>query len=322
MNLKALAVRTKQLIIMLIAKYPKLVPLGFLIAKGFAFEIQQYFIARYKFDQSTKSLENLFLYRRNIHRLEKGLLLYDGSRGFALDYIEQTLKLHRNLLDEDGSPFEILDWGKSVLSEYFKLPFAPVQLLSPQDQLTDALTYSNERVHKISDSFSEIALARRSVRHYRQQLISTDELERVMQLACTSPTACNRQPYRFAVVQGPLAGQVLGLAGGTSGWSENVRNVCVVIGDLSAYSSDTDRHLIYIDSSLATMQLINAMEMIGIVSCCVNWGHSRTQNEDLAKIVRLDKFEQPIMLVAFGYPTSKVKAPISAKVVNYEICRD
>jgi hypothetical protein len=56
------------------------------------------------------------------------------------------------------------------------------------------------------------------------------------------------------------ASEVAATAMGTAGFSNNIPALIAVVGDLSAYPAERDRHVIYIDGGLATMQLMLAFE--------------------------------------------------------------
>ena len=74
-------------------------------------------------------------------------------------------------------------------------------------------------------------------------------IEKAIEIAKLAPSACNRQPFRFYVSQNKdQACKVAKCAGGTSGWAEDIPCTVVIIGDLSLYPRERDRHLIYIDS--------------------------------------------------------------------------
>ena len=47
--------------------------------------------------------------------------------------------------------------------------------------------------------------------------------------------------------------------------------IIVIVGELDAYEYDRDRHLIYIDGSLAAMTFMLALETLGLSSCPINW---------------------------------------------------
>jgi len=135
-------------------------------------------------------------------------------------------------------------------------------------------------------------------------------------LATLAPSACNRQPYSFYVSENKdKAVQIAKCAGGTSGWANNIPCTIVILGDLSAYPKEHDRHLIYIDGSLAAMQLMLAFETLGLSTCPINWPDVEKAEEEMGKLLGLKPYERPIMLLAVGYAQDKGGIPYSQKKV-------
>jgi nitroreductase len=75
----------------------------------------------------------------------------------------------------------------------------------------------------------------------------------------------------------------------------------VVVGDLSAYRWERDRHLIYVDSALASMQLMLAAETLGLATCPINWPDVDLAEQKIKQLIELPAHERIIMLVAIGY---------------------
>ena len=86
-----------------------------------------------------------------------------------------------------------------------------------------------------------------------------------------------------------------------------------VVGNLDAYYSERDRHVIYIDGGLASMGLIYALEVQGIASCCINWPDIESRERKISKFLNLKKSQRVIMLVAYGYEANDSMVPYSQK---------
>src|SRR5690606_37757702 len=111
-------------------------------------------------------------------------------------------------------------------------------------------------------------------------------------LAVAAPTACNRVPYRFLVFDDPEQAQrVAKIAGGTTGYADNIPALAVLVGDLSAYVDERDRHLIYIDGSLATMNFLLGLQAQGLASCCINWPDVRRRERKMSELLGLRPYE-------------------------------
>ena len=93
----------------------------FLFSKSFAHEKKMFLMARRQYLKSKyQKTQNLFLLRRNIHRIEKGLLMKERRNVFALDYIQETVNMLGCVYKEHGNDIQI-QWAFDVLNEYFSV---------------------------------------------------------------------------------------------------------------------------------------------------------------------------------------------------------
>src|SRR5690606_15420758 len=97
------------------------------------------------------------------------------------------------------------------------------------------------------------------------------------------------------------------------GFADNLQSIIVVVGDLSAYPYIKDRHVIYIDSSLAAMQLLLALQTKGLSTCVINWPEIDRNERQIRKIVDIEDYERVIMLIAVGYADENGGVPFSQK---------
>lgn len=266
--------------------------------------------------------KNRYRLIRNIHRLEKGLLMRPRRDIFGLAYIAETLECYRTAVTnvQNGDMFadsSSLQWAHDVLSVYFEHVSLPSDMSNLEEIFYDLPNPSEledpPRVpHKIDrsiplavdyDDLKELARQRKSVRWYQPIAVSRDLIDRAIAIASMAPSACNRQPYSFRVFDEPeLVRRVAEIPMGSRGYSDNIPMIVAVIGELRAFFSERDRHLIYIDASLASMLFILALETLGLASCCINWPDIRDKEDELTDLLQLEPDQRVIMLIALGYP--------------------
>lgn len=92
------------------------------------------------------------------------------------------------------------------------------------------------------------------------------------------------------------------LPGGIKGYVEDIKTFIVVVGNLDAYFDERDRHVIYIDASLANMALMFAFETLGWSSCPINWPDIENLERRMEIELKLEKWQRPLMCLAVGYP--------------------
>lgn len=270
----------------------------------------------------------VYMLRRNIHMLEKGLTMTPRRPVFGLEYISETIETLQRVMDtSDVLGTHEREWMVGVVFDYFDaVRAADVQTLRALDDRFSAWhTASRPRnsgpaaVSELRNlvgirQLSALAEGRRSIRWFEPTAVPTSAIDHAVRMARQAPTACNRQPYRIIILDDePLLGSVAGIPMGTRGYAHQIPTLAVFVGDTSAFFDERDRHVIYIDASLAAMSFIFALEAQGIASCCVNWPDIPERERLMRKTLGLAPHEQVVMLVAFGYPKIGSLAPASAK---------
>lgn len=274
---------------------------------------------RQAYARSLKALgESSPLLRRNVHRLEKGLIMQPRRTVFAEDYILETVRIFNRALEKLGFAEGELHWAKDVLDEYFaivkdtpSIRKARLEYLEGNVGLRNLGMARAFKPYPLSarpeqalsfDQLSSLFVRRRSVRWYQKKPVPTDLIQKAINAAALAPSACNRQPYRFIVADNSLmASKIAECAGGTVGFAQQVPAVIVVLGDLSAYPFERDRHLIYIDASLASMQLMLAAETLGLSTCPINWPDVESSEKRLQAILQFEEYERVVMLISIGF---------------------
>lgn len=272
--------------------------------------------------------------RRNIHGLEKGLSMQPRRQVFAADYIADTVESLEAALESGASPDEDpgLAWAVAVLREYFAVCGSNPVVDEARDRFVriDAtLTAAAESPSRIPlryedlsraqaglDPLDLLALARgrKSVRWFRPDPVPEEVLQTAMEIARNSPTACNRQPFRFRVVRSPqLLKKIVHLPMGTAGYADNIPAIIVITGRLGNYFDERDRHLIYIDAALAAMAFIYGLEAQGVNSCCINWPDIESREHQLSELLGLAPDERAVMCMAVGYADPDGMVPWSEK---------
>lgn len=269
---------------------------------------------------------------RNTHRIEKGLLMRPRRDVFALDFIEETVSNFLVLCNAPQFSSEPqMQWSYEVLIEYFEVtsnhPVIEEQrkrflrdtnmFLGNTSGPESLIPYERNEKNKPNISFEDfLALTRyrRSVRWFLDKPVPHDLIDKALMAARQSPSACNRQPFEYRIIDEPeLLTKVTNLPMGIRGYQHNIPMMIVVVGNLDAYFNERDRHVVYIDASLANMAFMFALETLGLSSCPVNWPDIESLEKKMEKVLNLKKFQRPIMCMAVGFPDPKGKVAYSEK---------
>lgn len=280
---------------------------------------------------------SIYLLRRNVHRIEKGLIMKPRRDVFGVSYLPETMRCYVDCVKRHANgelhDVDTLNWSKQVLGTYldqqkahpivdkFRKVYETIQFENAQDQL-QRVPFERNKTPEIPnfESLMNLAVHRRSVRWFEQRPVPREVIDRAVVLAGLSPSACNRQPYHFAVYDDPMLCQEIGgIPKGTPGWLHNIPCFIVIVGTLEAFDREKDRHVPYIDGSLAAMALCFGLEVQGVSTCCVNWPDLADTEARMAKRLGLKKHERPIMCLAVGYPDYSAKVPYSQKLPLSEL---
>ncbi|HEY0483150.1 MAG TPA: nitroreductase family protein [Kofleriaceae bacterium] len=276
---------------------------------------------------------NVFVLRRNIHKLEKALVMKPRRAVFALAYLRETVVSYADCVARmqagELADCDTLEWSRQVLRVYF----AAIQKSHPIVEESRAIfeaaagklpaTGDQPRVPFARtaaelpsyESILKLAQQRRSVRWFDGRPVPRELIDRAVTVAGLSPSACNRQPFRFAIFDEPeLCQKVAAIPKGTPGWVHNIPCFLVIVGTLAAFDREKDRHIPYIDGALAAMALCFALESQGVSSCCVNWPDLADTEARMAQTLGLAPWERPIMCMAIGYPDMNEHVPYSQKL--------
>ncbi len=272
------------------------------------------------------------LLRRNTHRLEKGLIMKPRRPVFAEGFILETVQAFNRARETPSYSAEELRWAADVLGEYFSVVSDTAIIKNAREVFAGAGDIKTEphdtgQVHSkpylrsdspaLSVSFEDLQKLfrrRRSVRWFLQEPVPIELIYKAIDAAAQAPSACNRQPFRFIVATKPeWVSQIADCPGGAAGFSGQLPAIIVVVGDLSAYPFERDRHLIYIDASLANMQLMLAAETLGLATCPINWPDMKIAENRIGKLIKLPAHERVVMLMAIGYGDPDSGVPYSQK---------
>jgi nitroreductase len=269
--------------------------------------------------------------RRNVHRLEKGILMQPRREIFARDYIEETVEFYAHArrrpdttLNLDGGEMQ---WAHDVLTDYFSIVTVDDPIITRSRNAFAALPavdspgtvrpYAHGEISKSDIAYEQLlklAEGRRSVRWFLDKPVPRDLIDKALAVGRQSPSACNRLPYEYLVFDDPDdVKRVASVPFGAAGYSHQIPTVIVVKGDLSNYFSPRDRHVPYIDASLGTMGFIYALETLGLNSSVINWPDLEPLEAKMAKLLGLKPYERVIMLLAVGYADPQALVAFSKK---------
>src|SRR5690606_16499923 len=171
--------------------------------------------------QLKQNVQSSWLLRRNIHRLEKGLIMQPRNEIFAEAYISETVNCYVYATEAECLCADEHKWATDVLTNYFQV-VAQTKVVSDAKARFVAVTPTLNKVSNVPYPHSELPASpidyqqllllfrrRRSVRWYLPEPVDITLIRQAVKAATLAPSACNRQPFRFYVANDPVKAAAL-----------------------------------------------------------------------------------------------------------------
>lgn len=266
------------------------------------------------------------------HVLEKGLTMPQRKDIFGVDIVDNlihkilgfesrfgygnsqvnhavgVLKAYHHYREENGAfTCEDEKWKRLVdfCKNHKSIPEAE------QLHMTKHLFYKNKEA-----SFPVFAHARHTLRNYADTPVPLDQLQKAIDLAQTTPTACNRQYCRTHCISDKhIMKRILEIQGGNRGFGHLSDKLLIVTADLEALRQPRERDDLFTNGGMYLMNLCYALFYFEIAHCVLNW--SREPEEDLAarEILKIKPSETIIAILTCGNTPEEFDIALSPRKV-------
>ena len=172
--------------------------------------------------------------------------------------------------------------------------------------------------------FLDLVESRFSARGYKDIPVSRDILDYVFEAARLAPSACNKQPWRFTVVDTPeLRNAICDSAMGDvlpNAWARTAPIIIVlsvvyapIIHSAGRLLKGIDYRLM--DAGIAGEHVCLAATEQGLGTCWIGWFRPRV----IKKLLGLPYLYKPIALITLGYPAESESVPLKRRMERDEI---
>ena len=162
----------------------------------------------------------------------------------------------------------------------------------------------------------ENIMSRVSVRSFTDEKPSDAQIETLLRCAMAAPSAMNKQPWAFVVVDDPALLKQIGDSLPNTRVQNNAQVCFVILGDLrKTAQGDAEEFWIH-DCSAATENLLLAAHSMGLgaVWCAIQPGQERINK--LRRILNIPQYLMPLCVVPVGYPAEKPQVKEKYKEEN------
>ena len=169
-------------------------------------------------------------------------------------------------------------------------------------------------------SFPNFAQSRHTVRHYTDEELTLDKLKEAVDIALTSPSACNRQHCRVHCISDKLViRELLTLQRGSRGFGEYANKLLVVTSDLEDVLALGERNDIFINGGIFLMNLCYALHYVRIAHCILNWSRTPAEDKEARKLLKIKPSESIIAVLTCGIPPEKFEVASSPRKVIEQV---
>lgn len=169
-----------------------------------------------------------------------------------------------------------------------------------------------------NDAIANI-MARKSVRSYTCQPIEKGKIDTLLRAAMSAPTAVNKQPWAFVVVDDAAQLDTLSAHLPYAKMTAEAPLAIVVCGDLTKTLQGNDDPYWALDCSAATENLLLAAEAMGLGAVWTAVYPEEERMETVSKILGLPEYILPFNVIPIGYPAhpEKPKDKFKAENIHY-----
>ncbi|MGL4851958.1 MAG: nitroreductase family protein [Phocaeicola sp.] len=154
----------------------------------------------------------------------------------------------------------------------------------------------------------ESILNRTSVRSYTSQKVESEKVELLLRAAMAAPTAVNKQPWAFIVVDDRALLDTLAANLPYAKMTAEANLAIVVCGNLDRALTEVDRNYWIQDCSAATENLLLAAHSLGLGAVWTGVFPRKERIEAVRNILNIPSNLVPLNVIPIGYPNGETKA--------------
>ncbi len=151
----------------------------------------------------------------------------------------------------------------------------------------------------------EIIQSRASVRQFTTQKPSEEQIETILRCAFSAPTAMNKQPWHFIVIDDPAQLQLIGEQFPNSRVANNCQVCFIPCGDMTMTFDGPAKEFWVQDVSAATENLLLAAHSLGLGAVWTGLYPDLTRVNQLKTLLNLPEHIMPLCIVPVGYPAEQ-----------------
>lgn len=269
----------------------------------------------------------------NYHSLEKGMLFKKMKPQFGKEKVIQMHNLIERYLNIKSEMTSQVLVSMSLLCKYYEIHQKVNTDISSYYSDEKYLFYKKKLDKKYNENFSGVVFnnkanlndiqnlsfmkfvdSRKSIREFTGELVSINIIQKVIKLANTSPSVCNRQSSKVYLVNNKdKVRHLINLQGGFKGYDNNLEQLIILTNDINYFYSVGERYQFFIDGGIYLMNLLYALNYYGVANCPANWAKEHNKENVLKEITNIPQNEKVICLIPIGIAPEKYRTTLSKR---------
>ena len=251
------------------------------------------------------------------HVVEKGLTMPNRRLAFGKDAVKHLMSQIDRFIKAFSAQDPQVKHAIGVLSAYLKLHVDAgfdfghdraywngirsfLQQFSDVEPAVQPHVTREEFYRDKNKPFPAFAAARHTLRNYSDRPLPMSRVRQAVELAMTTPSACNRQYWKtYCISNRDLGQKVLDLQRGNRGFGHLADKVIVVTVNLEAVGPH-ERNDVFTNGGMYLMNLCYALFYYGIAHCVLNWSKSPEVDAELRSLIKLPASESVIAVLSCG----------------------
>lgn len=290
-----------------------------------------YRMKRYNASMNTnKDIQKMqYTLLRENHVIEKGMSMRNPRKGFGQQKVLaliDRLDLYFTRYGNKG----FLDYPMSTIKTYIHYTKDINRIDIPEieskfKQLCDKVGNCNLSIHsgvkelnkddiyqKINLDFEGFVKARHSIRYFSSENPDINLINKALDIAQYTPSACNRQGWKNYVFTGSKTIDLVRWQGGANGFEEDIPLAILVTTNLKAFLY-YEPYQSYVDGGMYAMSLLYSLHAMGFGTIPLSTGFGSDKIKRLHRQFNIPESEVPIVIIGVGCLLDKLKVAVSTR---------
>lgn len=151
----------------------------------------------------------------------------------------------------------------------------------------------------------ETIMTRTSIRSFTNRTVSADTVEMLLRAGMAAPTAVNKQPWHFVVIDDPAIMDSLGGNGRQSQMWKEATLAIAVCGDLNKAMEGPGQPYWIQDCSAATQNILLAAHALGLGAVWTGCYPIEERVANVSRVLNLPENLIPLGVIVMGYPNEQ-----------------